>query len=227
MNTDWRRPARAVADRGRALGRRVGLLPYQPERWTTDRWDAAYDSPSLGYYGGIEELARYSIVVGYVGWFGASRPGRPPRLLDLGCGVGLLRERLEGVELSEYVGVDLSDVAIRAAGARGHPRSRFLAGDVFALDLGRFDVVVLNEVLYYAADARGLLKGLRDILEPEGVLVVSMWRHPGDRFLWRIIDDEFPIVDRVEARNSANAVNRRGWALAYCSARGSAPAQGR
>jgi SAM-dependent methyltransferase len=113
--------------------------------------------------------------------------------------------------VGEYVGVDLSPTAIETAQRRQLPRSRFVVGDVAGLDLGRFDVVVLNEMLYYVDEAESFLGRLGRLLEPSGLLLVSMWRHPGDRSLWRTVDDAFPLVDRVEARNRANETNPRGW----------------
>jgi 2-polyprenyl-3-methyl-5-hydroxy-6-metoxy-1,4-benzoquinol methylase len=210
-------------------GRRLGLLAYRPEHWTTEQWDAEYRAGSLGRYGDLAELARYSVLVGYIAWHAARRPDNGPAILDVGCGVGLLRERLDGVAFAQYVGVDLSAPAIGEADARGHARSRFVVGDVTTpdvdrLDLGRFDVVVLNEMLYYVPDPAAFLDRIRGLLQPEGVLVVSVWRHPGDRALWRTIDAAFSLVDRVEVRNRANPVNAKGWVVALY---GAAPRGGR
>ena len=212
--TRWRRGPRAAARTARVWGRRLGLLPYEPERWTVEQWNAAYDAGHLGYYGGLDELARYSVVVGYVGWFGSAVGGTQPRVLDVGCGIGLLRRRLEGAPFSEYVGVDLSTRAIEAAESQGFAKSRFVVGDISTLELGGFDIVVLNEVLYYVCDASAFLDQVKPLLGGQSLLVVSMWRHAGDRALWRTADSKFPIVDRVEVRNRANSVNPRGWLIA-------------
>ena len=130
VTTEWRRMARGGADSVAEWGRRLGVLPYRPERRSAEQWNSAYDAATLRYYGQLDELARYSIIVGYTAWFAAARPGLRPNILDVGCGTGLLRERLDGVGFAEYVGVDVSDAAIRAATARTYPRSRFLVGDV-------------------------------------------------------------------------------------------------
>ena len=214
-----RRRARQGARAAAAVGRRLGVLPHQPERWSTEEWTDAYGSGQHEYYGTLDELARYSLLVGYVGFFFPPGQDRtPPRLLDVGCGTGLLRARLEGSAVGDYVGVDLSPTAVEAAERRRFARARFVVGDVATLDLGRFDVVVLNEMLYYVEDVDGFLGRLGDLLEPSGLLLVSMWRHPGDRSLWRTLDERFPLVDRVEARNRDNEINPRGW-LVSCHRR--------
>lgn len=210
-----RRAAGRLAQTATTAGRRAGVLAYQPEQRTTEEWTEAYRAGSLDYYGRFDELARYSVLVGYIDWF-RETAGRPLRILDAGCGTGLLRRRLADGAFSDYVGVDLSAAAIAVARSQDHERSRFEAGDVSAMELGRFDVVVLNEVLYYAPDPRAFLAGLRAMREPEGLLLVSMWRHPGDRTLWRLVDELHPIIDRVEVRNRSNPVNRRGWLVAAC-----------
>lgn len=192
------------------------MLPYRPEHWTTEQWTRAYAGGQLGYYGDLSELGRYSALVGYASWYAAA-VGREPTILDVGCGTGLLRRRLEGVPFSAYVGIDLSEVSVAEARAAGHARSEFLVGDVSGLDLGPFDLVVLNEVLYYAEDAGEFLRGITSLLAPDGAVLVSVWRHPGDRALWRAVVAAVPIVDRVEVRNTGNVVNPRGWQVAMCS----------
>ncbi len=210
-----RRALSRAVDAATSAGRRIGLLPYRPERWTTEAWSAAYASGQLGYYGELDELARYSVLVGYAGWVASSRR-EPPRVLDVGCGTGLLRRLLDGGTWSEYVGVDLSETAIDAARAGPTDRSQYVVGDAMALDLGRFDIIVVNEVLYYADDPRAFLTHVRGSLAPGGVALISVWRHAGDHHLWKVVDEVLPILDRVEVRNRANTINDRGWIVACC-----------
>jgi len=218
VSTNVRRRARQAIRWAAGVGRRLGVLPYQPEHWTTGQWAASYANGSVDYYGDLDELARYSMLVGYLGWIAGRMPDRLPSVLDVGCGTGLLRKRLDAASFSTYVGVDLSETAIAQAHAQAHPRSRFLVGDVSALDLDRFDVVVLNEVLYCVpdTDTAAFLGHIRGLLRPQGFLLVSMWRHPGDRTMWRKVIDAFPVVDRVQARNRGNSMNPRGWMIACC-----------
>jgi 2-polyprenyl-3-methyl-5-hydroxy-6-metoxy-1,4-benzoquinol methylase len=221
MATGWRQQARRVVHRSAEWGRRLGLLPYRPEERTSDEWTAAYDSGSLDYYAQLAELGRYSGIVGYIQWSASGDADSQRCVLDVGCGSGLLRRRLSDANTADYVGIDLSDAAIETARQQSFDRAQFVVGDVMTADLGRsaFDVVVLNEVLYYAPDATAFLERIRALLNEDGSVVISMWRHPGDRTLWKAVDTVFRVVDRVEIRNRANSVNPRGWIVACCRAR--------
>jgi SAM-dependent methyltransferase len=78
---------------------------------TADRCGEAYATGSLAHMGELNDLARYSLIIGYVELLG----GRP-EILDVGCGPGLLRARLERVPFARYVGIDpVEDVIRRAA----------------------------------------------------------------------------------------------------------------
>ena len=217
------RLTREGAGIARAAAVRARLLPYRPEDRSATEWSRAYEGGHLDYYGRLDELGRYSVTVGYIAWFLREHGARhDATVLDIGCGTGLLRARLEGLAFERYVGVDLSERAVAVARAAGVERSEYLAGDVMsdALALEPADVVVLNEVLYYAPEPRSFLQRVAQLTAPGGIVVISVWRHRGDTALWREVADVLELVDRVRVRNDANPVNRRGWIVACCRPRG-------
>lgn len=209
-----RRAVRGAYQRVVDWGRRAGVLPHRPETWSVEAWTGAYTGGGVAFYGGLTELARYSLLAGYIRFWPPEADVQSWRVLDVGCGTGILRRYLDDVPFTEYVGVDLSPAAVATAEARGFPRSRFVVGDAAEIELGQFDVVVLNEVLYYVPEPRAFLESMRRRLTSSGIVLVSMWRHPGDRSLWRVVDTDLNLVDRVEARNRANQMNTRGWTVA-------------
>jgi SAM-dependent methyltransferase len=107
---------------------------------------------------------------------------RYARGLEAGCSVGVLTALL-AERCDELLALDVAAAAVRTAAARnaGLPHvsveQRALPG---AWPLGRFDLIVLSEVLYYLAadDARELLRKAAEALEPEGSLIAVHWRHP-------------------------------------------------
>jgi 2-polyprenyl-3-methyl-5-hydroxy-6-metoxy-1,4-benzoquinol methylase len=156
------------------------------------------------------------VITGYIRWHASEPHKAAGTVLDIGCGTGLLRSRLEGVPFAEYVGVDLSEAAIEEARARDYARSRFVVGDATTSDLGRFDVIVLNEVLYYVDDGAEFVRRVAAMVRADGLVLVSMWRHPGDHRLWKTVGSMLQVVDQVEIRNRTNG---RAWIVACCRGR--------
>lgn len=122
----------------------------------------------------------------------APRPGE--RVLDVGCGPGLLVERIAASvgERGEVRGVDLSATMIALARARcaGSDWVGFDPADATALpfEAGRFDAVVCTQVLEYVPDVGRALDELRRVLRPGGraLLVDTDW----ESCVWASSDDE-------------------------------------
>jgi 2-polyprenyl-3-methyl-5-hydroxy-6-metoxy-1,4-benzoquinol methylase len=208
-----RKAARRAEDLVSPIGRRLGVLPYRTEHWNPERWSQRYTDGSFEYFGALPERGRYSSIAGYVGYL-AEEAKRPLRLLDVGCGEGTLRRRLRESDVRDFVGIDLSADAVAEANAQHFANSRFSCADVLGFDEDGFDVAILNEVLYTVANPEAVLSRVASRLEVDGHLVISMWRHPGERSLWATVDGSFEVFDRVEVRNRANEVNPKGWIVA-------------
>jgi 2-polyprenyl-3-methyl-5-hydroxy-6-metoxy-1,4-benzoquinol methylase len=95
-------------------------------------------------------------------------PFHGARLLDVGCGEGAFLEWARAAGW-EAVGVEPDPAAVAAARSRG---LTVHAGTVEALrsEASSFDVVTLSHVLEHVHDPRALLKSIRDLLKPGGLL---------------------------------------------------------
>lgn len=95
-------------------------------------------------------------------------------VLDVGCGDGLLIERLAPVSRTVR-GVDPDERAIERARARitGLPNARASVGDFMAIDLDplAYDLVTMVATLHHL-DLKPALERVRSILRPGGKLVV-------------------------------------------------------
>jgi 2-polyprenyl-3-methyl-5-hydroxy-6-metoxy-1,4-benzoquinol methylase len=174
----------------------IGVVPYrQADTATLDDWNREYAAGEIAHYGELYELGRYSVLVGYL-----RRLGGEPAILDIGCGAGLLRKQLDGLDFERYLGVDPSTEAIGQAKALADTRTSFVvateppAGD-------QFDVVVCNEVLYVVPDPDEMLAIAERALRLDGHLLTSIWHHPGDRALQRLIEKRFNLEDAVDVEN--------------------------
>lgn len=130
-------------------------------------------------------------------WLPAAGPGeRPMRVVDIGCGQGLMASLLHACAASrrerrwpaswplpphavDYTGIELMprDVARgRTALAGLQPVPRFVEGDMRTAALPGCDLVVILDVLHYVdhADQRALLQRVRAALPPGGRLLLRV-----------------------------------------------------
>jgi SAM-dependent methyltransferase len=195
----------AAVARGLAIDK--GLVAYRrPYTLGADVWDEAWTGSELDHYADVDELPRYAVLVGYLrsldpGW----------TVLDVGCGSGLMRTHIDGLDFSRYLGVDVSATAIERAAGLADDRTSFLVGELPPAETGTFDVAVLNEVLYYADDPGATLDRIAARLTPGGHVLTSIWRHPGDAALQRLLDARFERVGATEVRSRLN--RRRRWRI--------------
>jgi 2-polyprenyl-3-methyl-5-hydroxy-6-metoxy-1,4-benzoquinol methylase len=205
-----RQRARIIAFRARdqllSLGVSSGLRSYRPEPLSAQRWERSYTTGEFDYMRDLSELPRYSLLIGYL----RMHPGRPS-VLDIGCGTGWLRELLAEEDFDSYTGLDLSSEAIRSASSLADQRTSFTVGDAMTIELPAVDVVVLNEMIYYAPSPRDLIRRIATITRPDGMVLSSIWRHAGDRALWRLLDEELELIAASMTRAVNNPYNRRGW----------------
>jgi 2-polyprenyl-3-methyl-5-hydroxy-6-metoxy-1,4-benzoquinol methylase len=203
--------ATAVVERVRGIGVRLGIRPYRPiDMSSIERWGSEFEAGEFEYFGDLRQLARYSVLVGYIRHLGPS-----VSILDVGCGAGLLAERLRGTPYRRYLGIDPVPQAIEQAAPVADERTRFQVVERPSKELGDFDVVVCNEVLYGVPDPERLIDDAHTLLPPGGSLLTSIWRHPTDAGLHRMLDARFELVDAVLARNLTDETGDRGWRVSW------------
>lgn len=102
----------------------------------------------------------------------APQPGE--RILDLGCGDGVLTERL--VQLgADVLGVDASEDMVNAARQRGIT-ARVVDGHQLPFD-HEFDAVFSNAALHWMLDPQAVLAGVKRALKPGGRFVAEFGGH--------------------------------------------------
>lgn len=165
-----------------------------------DAWDQQYAAGSWEYMKSEAQLARYDVLAGYLRALGPSA-----RILDVGAGEGLLEARLGADAYGSYLGVDLSENAVKRGMERlaGSTRARLVAADASSFASGaRFDAVVFNEVLYYFDDPFAVIRHYEGQLSANGVFVASLYENSlRAATIARRIASTYPVSDETLTQN--------------------------
>jgi ubiquinone/menaquinone biosynthesis C-methylase UbiE len=176
-------------------------VPAGPSRWFFDVWSLFYDAPL------VQRLTYRPVQDAVVD---ALRSVRPCRILDVGCGTGLLATRLHR-ELNDAarVGCDFSHGMLVHARGHGEPVS-WVQGDAQRLPFrdASVDAIVSTEAFHWFPDQQRALAEFFRVLVPGGRLMVALVNTPNDavRALFRMgsraIGQPFdwPTRDEMRAR---------------------------
>jgi 2-polyprenyl-3-methyl-5-hydroxy-6-metoxy-1,4-benzoquinol methylase len=165
------------------------------------RWNRQYAAGEWTWLTRPTELARYSVLAGYALEL---KPGG--KLLDVGCGEGLLRDRLHPDAFTEYVGIDFEE-AIRRAAHRVDERTRFIQADMnFFVSDARFDTIVFNESLYLFRNVAEGLERFEGFLAPNGIFLISMHGGTKTQEIWTLLGERYEVIDEVTITNRDGAI---------------------
>lgn len=152
---------------------RLNLIPYKKFEVKKQQWDNQYSSGHWEYLSGLNELGRYSLISGYSNYYFNNNDAK---ILDVGCGTGVLQQYLRRSGYQKYLGVDISSEAINEANQFTDDKTEFLScnvEDYIAED--KFDIIVFNECLYYFDSPLEILKKYNQYLTPNGKCIISMY----------------------------------------------------
>jgi SAM-dependent methyltransferase len=135
------------------------------------------------------------------------RSAPPPRVLDLGCGLGASAVALaRGYPRATVLGVDLDEASVagaRAAAAEAGVADRvsFVVGDAAQLSPeAPFDLVTVFEALHDMGDPVGALRAARELLADGGSVLVADER----------------VADAFTAPGDATERLMYGWSILHC-----------
>jgi SAM-dependent methyltransferase len=133
-----------------------------------------------------------------------ARPGRQI-IFDAGCGTGGTLSRLTG--LGALIGCDTSEFALRLCHERG--LQQLVAASVQALPFAAdsFSAVLSCDVLEHVTDDRQALQEMTRVLQPGGILVLTVPAHP---FLWSEHDEALSHQRRYTAKGLRQLLEGNG-----------------
>lgn len=177
------------------------VLPYRPIKVESAMWDLRYQEHKWDRIRSICESARYSLIVGYIHYL-----TNAARILDVGCGEGIIRERLCRCSYSRYMGIDVSTVAVERASTNNYDRDQFRVSRLedFCTE-EKFDVIIFNECLYYIEKPLTIIRRYETFLARDGLFIVSMHKNNESWKIWRYIDKSYSVKDAVSLKNANGA----------------------
>jgi SAM-dependent methyltransferase len=193
-----------------AVNRFVSMLtPYRAMTRSAAHLDAQYQRGTWDFMWSLGELGRFSVLAGYCRFL---RPGAS--VLEVGCGEGILQDRLDPASYRRYVGVDIAESAIgraraRTAGRAGSagPEVEFVTADATTYDPATtFDIIIFNESLEYFEDPLALVRRYEPFLAADGFFIASIYRGPDTvrwRRIWKRLDTAYREHDHTTVTNAA------------------------
>lgn len=172
---------------------------YTADLFSKEEWDRQYTNGRWDYLRTIGEAAHYGIILSYL-----YAIGHAYRILDIGCGEGLLHAMLDPQRYGRYVGIDVSSEAIGRLSHRLNAKTVFVSADArtYNVDNGeQFDAIIFNECLYYFEDPLGVSQRYTQHLAPNGVLIVSMFAEKQTQWIWQMLDSVYHVEDEVQVTN--------------------------
>jgi SAM-dependent methyltransferase len=136
------------------------------EEYASGKWDHCDHTPGAWVYGFIQKYCRNGSI------------------LDLGCGAGNTGNELDVTSYRQYIGVDVSEVAVQKAGKRSAregraAKNRFVQGDILSyIPEEKHNVILLRESVYHIprTKVKPTLDRYSRYFTDDGVFVVYLSR---------------------------------------------------
>lgn len=96
------------------------------------------------------------------------------KVLDIGCGDGLISNVLAEVKKCQVIGIDNHPVAIQLAKQKNMNSNKFFCKSVYSIHyMRKFDVVIAIEIFEHLRNPISLLEKAFKALKDDGVLIIS------------------------------------------------------
>ena len=149
-------------------------------------------------------MAHYSVILGYCYYWKSN-----PAILDVGCGQGILQEKLNIGSYSFYEGIDISHEAILQAEHKIDLNTDFHVANILDFKTKKlFDIIIFSESLYYLDTINEISKVIdiyAQFLEVNGKIIISHYNNVNNvNEIWKELDMKLILIDQVEVTNRIN-----------------------
>lgn len=171
-------------------------------RNSRDQWETQYLSGKWAKLEQLDELARYSVIVGYMAYL------KPQgAVLDVGCGEGILFKRYKPHGYSRYLGIDISEVALAKLAEQQDENTAFVRVEAEAYrPTELFDVIVFSEALYYFQAPLTVIERYSHALQQDGILIISTYaRSRRAMAILRQIKTKYSLLDEARIAHQSQS----------------------
>jgi len=184
---------KGIANTLRGLKQKWGSASVKRDMWNKEyeagKWKHCEVTPRAHVYELVERYCRRGAI------------------LDLGCGSGNTGNEIDLTKYRDYVGVDISTVAVRRAIERSEECGRsskntYVQGDIESYSPDRkYDVILFRESIYYLAlgtTQAALDRYRRYLADDNGVFIVNMSRLGSKHFgeIARLLEANYLCVEK-------------------------------
>lgn len=164
-----------------------------------------------------------------LGWIDAIRPLRGARVLDVGCGGGILAEAMAR-RGADVLGIDLSEKSLKAAQLHALETQvatvsyRAIAAEALAAEApGSFAVVTCLEMLEHVPDPAAIVAACAALVKPDGWVFFSTINRNARSFLMAIVGAEYVLELVPRGTHEYARLIRPSDLARFCRTAGLAP----
>jgi 2-polyprenyl-3-methyl-5-hydroxy-6-metoxy-1,4-benzoquinol methylase len=166
-------------------------------RQDAKEWDQEYLEGHWEVLKEPSEYERFNVIIGIIEKYRSS-----PSILEIGCGEGILQSRLQKSAYSEYLGIDVSEVAIKYAEHLCDAKTNYIIADMECFEADKkYDLVIFNESVYYAVNPINLMSKYGKFLKSGGIMIVSIYNLSFNKVTRKLINKTYKPIQEIITSN--------------------------
>ncbi|WP_315817156.1 class I SAM-dependent methyltransferase [Paraflavitalea speifideaquila] len=164
---------------------------------TRFKWDKQYVRGNWECLKSPLEQMRFDAVRNYI-----KKYSNKGNILEVGCGEGILQAGMSKHSYRKFLGIDISEIAIQRAAHLADTTTEYRTANMENFSPAeKFDIIIFNEVLYYARNPNQLMARYMEFLNPEGFIIVSIFQTSSNIKVMNGVEAKFKSIDEMVSSN--------------------------
>jgi 2-polyprenyl-3-methyl-5-hydroxy-6-metoxy-1,4-benzoquinol methylase len=162
------------------------------------KWDKQYEKGNWDCLKSPLEQMRFDAVRNCINKY--SNKGM---ILEVGCGEGILQAGMCKHSYLKFAGIDISAIAIQRAAHLMDGSTEYRTANMESFKpVEKYDIIIFNEVLYYAKNPTQLMERYMEFLNPGGYIIISIFQTKSNSKLMNGIEAKFKSIDEMISKNA-------------------------